>query len=188
MGLEILRNYIRRETARRQAETDSGVERKVVLVEKEVSKVFPAEGDSLAIPIRIKGFVDRADEVDGVLQILDYKTGKVNKENEFTAAIEDLFKAAKWSKVLQLFAYVSMTREVGKPLPKAGFYSFITDGGSFMGLDEICISVINDDTVDQFESALMRWAENVYHADSFAHKSGSKYCVYCLEKTSDQRF
>ena len=188
MGLEMLRSYIRRETVRLQGETQSGVERKVVLVEKEVSKVFPAERSSLGIPIRIKGFVDRADEVDGVLQILDYKTGKVNAENEFTSAIEELFKSAKWSKVLQLFAYVSMSREIGKPLPTAGFYSFITDGGSFMGLDDISQSIISEDTVDEFESALMRWAEGVYHTESFEHKAGSKYCVYCLEKTSDQRF
>jgi protein involved in sex pheromone biosynthesis len=57
-----------------------------------------------------------------------------------------------------------------------------------MGLDDISKSIINDNTVDEFESALMRWAEGVYHTESFVHKAGSKYCVYCLEKTSDQRF
>jgi ATP-dependent helicase/nuclease subunit B len=188
MGLEMLRNYIGMETERVRLESESGVERKIVLVEKEVSKEFLAERSILDVPIRIKGYVDRVDAVNGTLQILDYKTGKVDKEKSFSKGPEELFKNSQLSKVLQLFAYVSMTREIGKPLPKAGFYSFVTNGGTFMDLDAISATEINHDTMDDFEASLMRWAENVYHAHSFTHNAGSKYCLYCLEKVSDQRF
>jgi len=185
VGLEMLRNYIGKESARLKLEHDSGVDRKVVLVEKEVSKVFLPERNILGVPIRINGYVDRADEVNGVLEILDYKTGKVDAANSFSKGPEELFNDSKLGKVLQLFAYVSMTREIGKPLPKAGFYSFVTDGGTFMNLDTISSNMISDETIDDFEANLMRWAENVYHSKSFAHGSGSKYCVYCLEKSAD---
>jgi len=188
MGLELLRGYIGRELSRLKSEKEQGIERKVVLVEKEVSKVFLPERTSLDIPIKIKGYVDRADEVDGVLEILDYKTGKVNQKDDFKKGPEELFRSSKWSKVLQLFTYVSMTREIGKPLPKAGFYTFVNDGGTFMDLDTISEHPITEDTIDDFEANLMRWAEQVYHAPSFAHETGSAFCMYCLEKTTDQRF
>jgi hypothetical protein len=188
MGLEMLRNYIRKEMARTKAEESLGIKRKVVLVEKEVSKVFLAERSTLDVPIRIKGYVDRADEVNGVLQILDYKTGKVDNKKSFNKGPEELFKDGKWSKVLQLFAYVSMMRELNMPLPQAGFYSFVTDGGTFMDLEAISASEISHATIDDFEANLMRWAEGVYHSESFAHNPGSRYCMYCLEKTTDQRF
>jgi ATP-dependent helicase/nuclease subunit B len=188
MALEMLRNYIEVETSRMLAESEAGLQRKVVMVEREVSKEFLAERTALGIPIRIKGFIDRADDVNGTLRILDYKSGKVDKEESFNKGPEELFKDAKFSKVLQLFAYVTMTREHDKPLPKAGFYSFVTDGGTFMDLDEISSTKISHETIDDFEASLMRWAEDVHNAQSFSHRSGAKYCMYCLEKSSDQRF
>ena len=59
-------------------------------------------------PISLKGFIDRVDEVDGAVRIIDYKTGNPNQQ--FTG-IESLFdtKAKSRSKeVMQVFFYCWM--------------------------------------------------------------------------------
>ena len=59
-------------------------------------------------PIKFTGKVDRIDEVDGVIRIVDYKSGKVEKSqlhlNDFSKILGDY----KYSKALQVMLYAYM--------------------------------------------------------------------------------
>lgn len=79
-------------------------------------------------PIKIRGIIDRIDEVDGVVRILDFKSGKVVdsqlRMDDFSKAISDY----NYSKALQilLYAYLyskSKDYDVSKEL-QAGIISF----------------------------------------------------------------
>jgi hypothetical protein len=79
---------------------------KVLLLE--ASLFCEIEVKSLPFPIKIAGKVDRIEERDGTIRIIDYKTGKVLgnslKINDFT----DLTSDIKNEKIIQLLCYALM--------------------------------------------------------------------------------
>jgi ATP-dependent helicase/DNAse subunit B len=59
---------------------------------------------SLPCPILIKGNVDRIEERNGVVRIIDYKTGKVEKRNMLLKTWNGLTKELKNDKIIQVLA------------------------------------------------------------------------------------
>ena len=58
----------------------------------------------IGTPIKIKGIIDRVDEYDGVIRIIDYKTGKVTTGDVKVLDFEKI-KDFKYSKAIQLLLY-----------------------------------------------------------------------------------
>ncbi len=59
-------------------------------------------------PIVLKGKLDRIDEKDGVLRIIDYKTGKVESKNVQIVDWVDIITEYDYSKAFQLLCYALM--------------------------------------------------------------------------------
>lgn len=76
---------------------------RVIALEKylEAEINFP----NINFPVKIKGFVDRIDEVDGVIKIMDYKSGKVTSTQLNASDLSKLAKDYKYSKSLQVLLY-----------------------------------------------------------------------------------
>ncbi|MBA4275337.1 PD-(D/E)XK nuclease family protein [Flavobacterium sp.] len=93
----------------------------------ELEKTFERklEHPSLPFPVLIKGNVDRIEECNGVIRIIDYKTGKVEKPNVTLKSWKGLTAEIKNDKIIQVLAYAYMyENEVnGKPI-EAGIISF----------------------------------------------------------------
>jgi hypothetical protein len=83
------------------------------------------EHPSLPFPIKIAGKVDRIEERNGVIRIIDYKTGKVEKTSVILKSWKDLTKDIKNDKIIQVLAYAYMYQNEanGKPI-EAGIISF----------------------------------------------------------------
>jgi hypothetical protein len=83
------------------------------------------EHPSLPFPIKIAGKVDRIEERNGVIRIIDYKTGKVEKTSVTLKSWKDLTKEIKNDKIIQILAYAFMYEKEanGKPI-EAGIISF----------------------------------------------------------------
>ncbi len=62
----------------------------------------------LNFPIKLKGKLDRIDEKDGVLRIIDYKTGKVNSKNVEIIDWPEIITDYDYSKAFQLLCYALM--------------------------------------------------------------------------------
>ena len=79
---------------------------KIIALEKELKAQLPIEGVSQKI--NVKGIVDRVDELDGTLRIIDYKTGKVEagelKLSDFSLMKEEY----SYTKALQVMLYAYM--------------------------------------------------------------------------------
>lgn len=78
-------------------------------------------------PIKIKGIVDRVDEFDGQVRIIDYKTGKVNPSELKILNFEEI-PTVKHSKAVQLLLYAylysqAQPQKQHRPL-QAGMISF----------------------------------------------------------------
>jgi hypothetical protein len=112
------------------------------------------EHPSLPFPIKIAGKVDRIEERKGVIRIIDYKTGKVEKTNVTLKSWKDLTKDIKNDKIIQILAYAFMYEKEanGKPI-EAGIISFKNLKSGFLpfsfkdGKDEkttIDTTILND--------------------------------------------
>ena len=80
---------------------------------------------NLPFPVLIKGNVDRIEERNGTIRIIDYKTGKVDKANVILKTWNGLTEEIKSDKIIQVLAYAYMYQHEanGKPI-EAGIISF----------------------------------------------------------------
>lgn len=89
----------------------------------------------LDFPVYITGKVDRIDEVDGVIRIIDYKTGKVEQNKVELVNWEDITTDyTKYSKPFQILTYAYMIANENnftQPV-EAGIISFKNLSGGFL--------------------------------------------------------
>ncbi len=115
----------------------SGKELQYLGAEKQLEASIAVDG--LDFPIKIKGTVDRIDKLDGVVRIIDYKTGLVTasqlKMNDFEKTRQDY----KYTKALQVmlyaFLYANENKKVLGAELHAGIYSFRNTKGGFLQMN-----------------------------------------------------
>jgi hypothetical protein len=96
---------------------------KILHLEKGCERIL--EHPSLPFPIKVAGKVDRIEERNGIIRIIDYKTGKVEKPNVTLKSWNGLTEEIKNDKIIQVLAYAFMYENEanGKPI-EAGIISF----------------------------------------------------------------
>ena len=126
---------------------------KILALEQRFERIL--EHPSLPFPVKIGGSVDRIEERDGKIRIIDYKTGKVEKGSITLKSWKDLTKDIKNDKIIQVLAYAFMYEKEanGKPI-EAGIISFKNLKSGFLpfnfkeGKEEN--TVIEDDTLNNY--------------------------------------
>ncbi len=115
-------------------------------------------------PVRLRGKVDRVDECNGTLRIIDYKTGSVLKNQvEITNWESITTDYKKYSKSFQVLSYAYMmqhSKNIKLPI-EAGIISFKNLGSGFLKFtkkedsrSKIKSTLITQDTLDAFEKEL----------------------------------
>ena len=79
---------------------------KIIGIEQKLSVALAIPG--VAFPVVLKGKLDRIDQRDGQLRIIDYKTGKVESKNVEIADWEAITTDYDYSKAFQLLCYATM--------------------------------------------------------------------------------
>ncbi len=106
----------------------------------------------LDFPVSLKGKLDRIDEKDGVIRIIDYKTGSVTGSQVEIVEWEDVIGDYNYSKAFQLLCYALMFNHI-KPITslEAGIISFKNLGSGLLkfGLKEKKGSRIKDNSITQ---------------------------------------
>jgi len=124
--LRYLENYIDSEIeeAKNHQIKILGVEEKL-----NINLNFP----EIDFPVILKGKLDRVDEKDGMLRIIDYKTGKVESKNVEIVNWEDIITDYDYSKAFQLLCYALMFDDKN-PIEtiQSGIISFKNLNGGFL--------------------------------------------------------
>ncbi|CAG5085247.1 PD-(D/E)XK nuclease family protein [Parvicella tangerina] len=148
---------------------------KVLGLEVKKEKVLEVSTSRGLVKLKIKGLIDRVDQIGNVIRVVDYKTGKVDSLN---------FKG-DWEKVtsyqLQLMTYLYLFDSDSdlasgmislKQLSK-GFQEL-----DYKGLRRFTSEWIATEFNHEFEEYLSNFVERVVTSD-FQHNPKSKYCVLC---------
>lgn len=105
------------------SELKKGNEIKIISIESDLS--VPISIPELDFPVNIHGKVDRVDEYNGTLRIIDYKTGVVEPSNLEIQNWDIIITDYKYSKIIQVLAYSLIINNL-TPLKnaEAGIISF----------------------------------------------------------------
>jgi hypothetical protein len=121
-------------------------------------------------PITFHGVIDRIDRKDGVLRILDYKTGQTNSKELRLSQVSDCFSDSVYGKSFQLLFYSMLWAE---DEPNGPFYAGVislknmSNGTMFLGLGTGRMKrteLITED-LEIFEKKLEKLAIEIYTAD-----------------------
>jgi len=83
------------------------------------------EDQRLPFPVKISGNIDRIEKRNGIIRIIDYKTGKVEASDLVLSNWDDFLGNEKKNKIIQLLCYVFMYEKEGGGLPiETGIISF----------------------------------------------------------------
>lgn len=91
------------------ASLHDGDEIQIIALEQNYERLL--EHSSLPFPVLIKGNVDRIELRNGIIRIIDYKTGKVDKNNLILKQWNGLTEDIKNDKIIQVLAYAFMFEE-----------------------------------------------------------------------------
>ena len=131
---------------------------KILALETPLERILKDE--RLPFPIKIAGNVDRIEIRNNKIRIIDYKTGKVDKNNVQLKDWTGLTLELKNDKIIQLLCYAFMYEEQTNGLEmEAGIISFKNMKGGFLpfGLKqekEFC-TTITPDTLAHFKTELI---------------------------------
>ncbi|WP_299047537.1 PD-(D/E)XK nuclease family protein [uncultured Polaribacter sp.] len=140
--------------------------------------------DELDFPVKIHGQVDRVDELNGILRIIDYKTGMVGSTNLKVTDFENL-KEEKHHKAIQvlLYAYLyteSKQHNFKQPL-EAGIYSFKNLNSGFLPVNFSANYrkpdvAINQERLTDFIDEIKKYIKEIYNDNvPFTEPADLKY-------------
>ncbi len=150
LSLEVAKKYINNLLNYELDLISKGKQIKILELEKKVTLEYHI--DSLNFPITLKGYIDRIDEVDGVLRIVDYKTGKVLSGDLKITDWENISKDFKYSKSFQVLMYAfiyakSQNIDFEKTNVTSGVISFKNLKAGFLSVNN---KPIKTDETDNF--------------------------------------
>ena len=138
---------------------------KVLKIEEELEVNYTI--NELPFPIKLKGIVDRIDEVDGILRIVDYKTGKVQWANLKFKDWDLLSSDYNYSKSFQVLFYAflyikSNNINLEECNIESGIISFKNLKSGFMKVNN---SIISKNDIDEFSLQLNKLILEIYNSE-----------------------
>lgn len=128
---EVAQRYIENLINLDLAELAGGHEIRILKIE--TNHHISIEVDELPFPVSLQGTVDRVDERDGEMRIIDYKTGNVDQRDLEIINWEDLREDYSLSKAFQVLTYALMIHEQDTvSSSEAGIISFKNLGSGFL--------------------------------------------------------
>jgi hypothetical protein len=128
------------------------------------------EHTSLPFPVKIAGNVDRIENRNGKIRIIDYKTGNVIKPNVTLKSWNGLTEDIKNDKIIQILAYAFMYEPDAKGLEiEAGIISFKNLKAGFLPfnfkVDKEPIEVISAEIMESYIEEIVVLLNEILNKD-----------------------
>ncbi len=173
-GKNLLMRNVLIELVKKIVEFDSKQPLAVKYLEEEfVLPVSMGEGKE----VNLYGIIDRVDVVDGVLRVVDYKTGSPDQRT--AKDIESLFKSPDYKEQFQTFFYSMLLKKKERNMPvKAGLFrlqrlsegiGYINDGNE----------ITNEQFTEFFNLTKNLLTEIFNPAVPFSQTTDENRCTYC---------
>jgi len=158
---QFLTNFLNYETS----ELEKGNKIKILDLECKVTYNYKFEG--LSFPIKLKGTIDRIDEVNGVLRILDYKTGTVAsralKINDWDLLSSDYAYSKSFQVLLYAFLYAKNNNiNFEEQNVESGIISFKNLKAGYMKINN---TGLGQNELDQFLTQLNKLLIEIYNSE-----------------------
>ncbi|MBN2614115.1 MAG: PD-(D/E)XK nuclease family protein [Bacteroidales bacterium] len=171
---QVAKEYLRRFL---ESEADAKQARKLMAVELPLSHQMQIDGMS----ILFKGKIDRVDEyAGGMVQILDYKTGRVDNKDVKAKDLNLLYDDPQFSKALQVASYgwLFHKNNPGTASLQAGLISLRSASGQIQNVS------YNDENLllwmTQFETGLVHLLKQIFlDEEPFSRTRDINRCTYC---------
>ncbi|MCL7752719.1 PD-(D/E)XK nuclease family protein [Polaribacter sp. Z022] len=161
---------------------DKNNQLKILATEENLATQIEIEG--VDFPIKIHGQVDRVDVLNGVLRIIDYKTGMVSSANLKVLDFEKLREKEQYKAIqVLLYAYLytkSKKYDFKKPL-EAGIYSFKNLNSGFLSVNFSSNYrkpdlEITEERLEEFIQTIKTYIKEIYTLDvDFIEPADLKY-------------
>mgnify|MGYP002631597011 CR=1 FL=1 len=183
MALELTKRFLEKEKEFLTEQTSPVF---IESLERELRADVEIEVLGVKKKVHLKGFVDRIDSIDGKFRIIDYKSGKVKKDDTNTVKkkvdLEVLVNNSLNKKhVLQLLMYCYLFRENFGELPReASIISFVNIQDGVLPLETGDMELA--EAVDLFPSVIEAIINEIYDTEvPFSHDDSKQfsYCAYC---------
>ncbi len=141
---------------------------KIIALEHTYERIL--NHSSLPFPILIKGNVDRIEERNGVIRIIDYKTGKVDKANVTLKTWKGLTEDIKNDKIIQVLAYAFMYESQTNGFPvEAGIISFKNLKSGFLPFtfkeDKEETTIITTEILEKYIAEIVKLIQEILNKD-----------------------
>ncbi len=130
--------------------------------------------------VKLRGTIDRMDDCDNTIRIIDYKTGSVDPSKLKVTAIEDIFEDADYDKAFQLLFYTLLYHKnypASKQTVEAGILSLrkISDG-----LYTVNTAYEDQELMQLFEQQLVLLINQLLQPKiAFTQTNNPDICTYC---------
>ncbi|MCG2429767.1 PD-(D/E)XK nuclease family protein [Aequorivita xiaoshiensis] len=159
---EVAKRYISNFLDKEIADVEAGNTIKILKIETDLTLEVPIP--ELEFPINIHGKVDRVDEYNGHLRIIDYKSGQVSQGDVEITEWEEINEDYKYSKAFQVLTYaLMMNKEIPVNNAEAGIISFKNLGSGFLKFgkkdkprSKNKTQLITEDTLENFTIELKK--------------------------------
>lgn len=144
---------------------------KIIATEENLFTEITIEG--IDFPVKLHGQVDRVDELNGVLRIIDYKTGMVSSANLRVPEFENL-RDEKHLKAIQVLLYAYLFTKSKNynftQLLEAGIYSFKNLNSGFLPIDFALPrkkpeTNITPEKLEEFITELKTYIKEIYNPE-----------------------
>lgn len=171
---QVAREYLRRFL---ETEACNNLPRKLLDVEAPLSQLLQIEGKT----VLFKGKIDRVDLYDQkVVQVLDYKTGRVEKKDVILKDPSHLFQDTQFSKALQVASYGWLYLKNNPDITslRAGLISLRSSSGQVVNV------TYNEDNlmswISEFETGLVQLLKQIFcDKEPFSQTRDTNHCTYC---------
>ncbi len=167
LAFEVAKRYVHN-FLKMELESLENDEIEIIYLEKKLIREF--KHPLLNFPVNIGGTVDRIERRNGMLRIIDYKSGKVEKSSLVLKDWTDFALDPKYDKVIQILAYAFM---FAKEFPgedfEAGIISFKNMREGFMPFnfkpEKIDNTLVNHQTLENYSDELAKLIAEIFNPD-----------------------